>query len=85
MEGSTRKFSKTLQNVFKVSVGNNVYNLTKYKKQQIIDTTIIKYPNQGGYWLQQRNIKCDDITNRGKKNKEHPVSNTPTARPGATL
>ena len=41
------RFNQTLQNYLKVSVGNDTYNLTKYNKIQIIDTTIIKYPNTG--------------------------------------
>ena len=36
-----------------------LYNLTKYDKRQITDTTSVKSPNSGGYLLQQRNIKCD--------------------------
>ena len=36
----------------------DVYNLSKYGWEQIIDTTIIKFPNQGGYLLRQRIIKC---------------------------
>ena len=42
------RFNQTLQNYLKASVGNNTYNLTKYDKIQITDTTIIKYPNSGG-------------------------------------
>ena len=34
-----------LENFHKVSVGNDVYNLTKYDKIQITDTTINKYSN----------------------------------------
>ena len=32
----------------------------------MIDTSIIKYTNQGRYFLQQRNIKCIDQNNIGK-------------------
>ena len=46
------RFNQTLQNYLKVSVGNDTYNPTKYDKIQIIDTTIIKYPNTGSYFLQ---------------------------------
>ena len=60
------RFNQTLQNYLKVSVGNDTYNLTKYDKIQITDTTIIKYPNSGGYLLQNCLIKCNDINNAGK-------------------
>ena len=30
------------------------------------DTTIIKYPNNGGYLLQNWNIRCNDKNNNGK-------------------
>ena len=33
---------------------------------QITDTTIIKYPNTGGYLLQQWIFKCNDKNNGGK-------------------
>ena len=48
-EGTLLRFYQTLENYLKVSVGNNPYNLTKHDKIQITDTTIIKYPNTGGY------------------------------------
>ena len=46
------RFNQTLQNYLKVSVGNNTYNLTKYDRIQIIDTTTIKSSTTGGYLLQ---------------------------------
>ena len=42
------RFNQTLQNYLKVSVENDTYNLNKYDKIQITDTTIIKSPNSGG-------------------------------------
>ena len=45
------RFNQTLENYLKVSVGNDIYNLTKYKKIQLIDTTIIKAGNNGGFLL----------------------------------
>ena len=59
-EGTLLRFNQTLQNYLKVSVGNDTYNFTKYDKLQNIDTTIIKYPNTGGYLLQNWVIKCND-------------------------
>ena len=56
-EGTLLRFNQTLENYLKVSVGNDTYNLTKYDKIPITDTTIIKYPNIGGYLLQNWDIK----------------------------
>ena len=39
------RFNQTLQNYLKVSIGNDTYNLTKYDRIQIPDTTINKFPN----------------------------------------
>ena len=60
------RFYQTLENYLKVSVGNDIYNLTKYNKIQLTDTTIIKYPNNGGYLLQNWNIRCNDKNINGK-------------------
>ena len=43
------RLNQTLENYLKVSVGNYVHNHTKYDKKQITDTTIIIYPENGGY------------------------------------
>ena len=48
---TTLRFNQTLQNYLRVSVGNDVYNLTKFDKKQITDTTNFKFPKQGGYLL----------------------------------
>ena len=47
------RFNQTLRSYLKVSVGKDTYNLTKYSKIQLRDTTIIKFPNTGGYLLQK--------------------------------
>ena len=60
------RFYQTLENYLKVSVGNDIYKLTKYNKIQLTDTTIIKYPNNGGYLLQNWNIRCNDKNINGK-------------------
>ena len=60
------RFNQTPQNYLKVSVGNITYNLTKYDKTQITDTTVIKYPNTGRYLIQQWIKKCNDKNNGGK-------------------
>ena len=65
-EGTKFRFNQTLQNYPKISVGNDTYNLTNYDTRQVIDTTIIKYPNTGGYLLQNWIIRCNDRNNDGK-------------------
>ena len=81
------RFNQTLQNYLKVSVGNDIYNLTKYNKTQLTDTTIIKYPNNGGYLLQNWNIRCNDKNNNGKIQNflRSTKTNSPTGDSGATV
>ena len=45
------RFSQTLQNYLKVTVGNDTYNLTKYNKIQLTDITVMKAGNTGCYLL----------------------------------
>ena len=80
------RFNQTLQNYLKVSVGNDIYNLTKYDKIQLTDTTINKAPNSGGYLLQNWNIECNDKNNNGKVNNfiRSTKSSSPTADSGAS-
>ena len=59
-EGIILRFNQTLESYLKVSVGNDTYNHTKYDEIQITDTTIIEAPNNGGYLLQNWNIKSSD-------------------------
>ena len=47
-------------------MGNDTYNLTKCDRIQITDTTVIKYPNTGDYFLQKGILKCNDKNNKGK-------------------
>ena len=80
------RFNQTLEKYIKISVGNDTYNLTKYNKLQLTDTTIIKSGNSGGYLLQNWNIKCNDknnnvkISNSVKSTKTH----SPSSHSGAT-
>ena len=46
-EGTIVRFDQALQKHIKVSVGNDTYNLTKYDKKQITDTTESKFVNIG--------------------------------------
>ena len=80
------RFNQTLQNYLKVSVGNDIYNLTKYDKIQITDITEIKYPNIGSDLLQKWYIKCNnknDVSKVGDFIKSTKTS-PPTPDTGAT-
>ena len=79
------RFIQTLQNYLKVSVGNDTYNLTKNDEVQITDTTIIKYPNTGGYLLQNWILRCNDKNNNGKIQNfiKSTKTNSPTGYSGA--
>ena len=85
IEGTVVRFNQTLENYLRVSVGNDRYNLTEYDKIQITDTTIIKYPNTGGYLLQNWAIKCNDKNNNGKIQNfiQSKKTNSPTGYSGA--
>ena len=80
------RFNQTLQNYLKVSVGNDIYNLTKYDKIQITDTTIIRSPNEGKYLLQKWNIIYSDKNGNGKLNNilKSTKTSSPTGQTGAT-
>ena len=70
----------------KVSVGSDTYNLTKYDRIQITETTIIKYPNTGGYLRQNWIIKRIDKNNNDKIRSflKSTKTNSPTRYSGAT-
>ena len=81
------RFNQTLQNYLKVSVGIDTYNLTKYDKIQITDTTEIKYPNIGSDLLQKWYIKCNnknDVSKVGDFIKSTKTS-SPTNDSGASI
>ena len=80
------RFNQTLQNYLKVSVGNDIYNLTKYDKIQITDTTEMRYPNIGSDLLQKWNIKCNNKNNVSKVGDfiKSTKTNSPTGYSGAT-
>ena len=73
------RFNQTLSNYLKVSVGNDFYNLTKYDKIQITDTTIMKAGNTGANLLQNWNIIANDRYNNG--NIHNFVKSTKTHSP----
>ena len=65
------RFNQTLENYLKISVGNVTYNLTKYDKIQITDTTIIKSGNSQSTVLPYWRVICNDRINNGKISKIH--------------
>ena len=79
------RFNQTLQNYLKVSVGDTIYNLTKYNKYYLTDITRIQYPNNGGYLLQKWNIECRDVNGNGKVTNfiKSAKTQSPTAYSGA--
>ena len=80
------RFNQTLQNYLKVSVGNDIYNLTKCDKIQVTDTTVMKYGNTGGYLLPYWKTICNDKNNNGKIQNfmKSTKTNSPTGDSGAT-
>ena len=79
------RFIQTLQNYLKVSVGNDKYNLTRYDKIQLTDTTIIKIGNSGDSLLPYWKIVCYDKNNNGKISNfiKSTRTNSPTGDSGA--
>ena len=80
------RFNQTLTIYLKVSVGNDTYNLTKYNKIQLTDTTLMKAGNTGGYLLPYWKIECNDKNNSGKIQNfiKWTKSNSPSGNSGAT-
>ena len=80
------RFNQTITNYLKISVGNDTYNLTKYDKIQIIDTTKIKYPNVGSDLLQNWNIECNNKNNQSRLTDfiKSTKTNSPTGHSGAS-
>ena len=73
------RFSQTLENYLKLSVGKDINNLAKHDKKQIADTTIINYPNSRRYLLQNWVVKCNDKNKNGKK--QNFIKSTKTSSP----
>ena len=79
------RFNQTLQNYLKVSVGNDTYNLSKYNKIQLIDTTLIKQGN-GQNLLPRWKVICNDKNNIALTIKFAKATKTssPTSQSGTT-
>ena len=84
-EGTLLRFNQSLENYLKVSVGNDTYNLSKYNKISITDTTEMKYPNIGSDLSQKWNIKCNNKNNISKVGDfiKSTKTNSPTGDSGA--
>ena len=80
------RFNQTLQNYLKVSVGNDIYNLTKYNKISITDITEIKFPNSGDALLQKWKIYCNNKNNQSRISDfiKSTKTNSPSSYSGAT-
>ena len=80
------RFNQTLENYLKVSVGNDTYNLTKYKKIPLIDVTEIRYPNIGITLLPKWKIGNLNRINGAKLGNflKSTITNSPTGFSGAT-
>ena len=85
-EGTLVRFIQTFQNYLKVSVGNDIYFLTKYDRIQLTDVTRIRSPNTGFYLLQNWVTDCIDKNNNSKIDKFIRSTKTisPTGNSGAT-
>ena len=80
------RFNQTLQNYLKVSVGNDIYNLTKYNKISITDITEIKFPNSDDALLQKWKIYCNNKNNQSRISDfiKSTKTNSPSSYSGAT-
>ena len=85
-QNTVLRFNQTLQNYLKVSVADDVYNLTKYDKIQITDATEMKYPYIGSDLLQKWNIKCNNKNNQSRITDfiKSTKTNSPTGYSGST-
>ena len=79
------RFIQTLENYLKLSVGNDTYNLTKYYKIPIMDTTFLIKGN-GQYLLPRWKIICNYKNNIGVTTNfiRATKANSPTSESGAT-
>ena len=81
------RFNQLLENYLKISVGNDIYNFTKYDKIQLIDVTEIRYPNSGYSLLPKWRTKNLNKNNGAKAGNflESILTNSPTTHTVATI
>ena len=79
-------FNQTLQICLKVSVGNNVQNLAKNNRKQIIDKIIIRTGNSGWHIRPPWKKECNDKNNASKFTNllTATKTNSPTPNSGTT-
>ena len=79
------RFNQTLQNYLKVTVGNDIYHLTKYNKYYLTDITEMVAPNIGSSLLNRWIMECRDKNNHGKISNfiKSTRTNSPTGDSGA--
>ena len=80
------RFNQTSQNYLKVSVGNNTYNLTKYKKKTKTDITEIRNLNTGQMLLKNWMLRCLNKTYTANiiTFPKSTTNTSPTAESGAS-
>ena len=81
------RFNQTPPNYLKVSIGNDTFNLTKFDKIQITDTTEIKYPNIGITLLPKWLIRNNNRIKGGKLGSflKSAFTNSQTSESRATI
>ena len=86
-ESTILRFNQTLENYFRISVGNDTYNLTKYIKIQLTDTKIMKTGSSGAYLQPYWKVLCNDKNKNGKTSNFIKSTKTkfPTSDAGATI
>ena len=79
------RFNQTLTNYLKISVGNDIYHLTKNNKYYLTDITRMIAPNSGLYLMPRWIIECKDRNGNGKINNfiKSTKTNSPTGDSGA--
>ena len=65
-ESTIFRLNQTIGIFLTVSVGNTVYILRKWKKEQIFDIAIINYPQSDGYLLKKTKKECYDKSSSRK-------------------
>ena len=80
------RFNETLENYLKVSVGDDIYNLTKYKKFQLPDITVIIAGKNGLTLLPNWRFVCNDKNISGKISNfiKSTKTKSPTGDSGST-
>ena len=80
------RFNQTLENYLKISVGSDMYTLTKYDKISITDLTEIKFPSIGDALLQKWKIYCNNKNIQSRINDfiKSTKTNSPSSFSGAT-